>query len=83
MSNLHMSILESIFGNEAVTEEYVPFCDMLLLAFRAENQEEESNLYEKAGFYLINKTPKKEWGRHLIDFAQAIDRKNKRLGLYG
>ena len=78
---MNMSLLDSIFGKEPVTEEYIPFCDILLLAFRAENQEEESFLYERAGFELM-KTPKKDWGVHLIELAQSIDRRNLRLGRF-
>lgn len=78
---MNMSILDNIFKDEAVTEEYFKFCDILLLAFKEENKEDESVLYEKAGFELM-KTTKKEWGRHLIEFAQKIDRKNDRLGRF-
>lgn len=78
---MDMVILDRIFGKEPVTEEYIHFCDILLLAFRAKDQEEESSLYEKAGFELMM-TPKKTWGRYLIEVAQRIDRKNDRLGRF-
>jgi hypothetical protein len=81
MSDLHMSILDSIFGKESITEEYIPFCDILLLAFKAENKEDESILYEKAGFEIM-KTPKKTWGQQLIRISYGIDRRNKRKGRF-
>ena len=83
MSDLDMRILDRIFKTEPVTEEYIPFCDILLLAFRAKDQEEEADLYEKAGFEMM-KTPKDSegWGRYLIEVAQRIDRKNDRLGRF-
>jgi hypothetical protein len=75
------TIYGHIFYGEIVTEEYVEACDKLLQALKAHGQIEESQLYEEAGF-LFDKTPKKQWGQHLINISYRIDRKNKKEGRF-
>lgn len=75
------TILDHIFKDESITEEYIDACDKLFLALKASGKEEESFLYQYAGIAFLD-TPKKEWGTHLIEISYRIDRRNKRLGVF-
>jgi len=70
---MNLILFNRIFNGEDVTEDYLPACEALLLAIKNTGEPESSQLWENAGFAFLN-TPKKEWGNHLINIAQKMDK---------
>jgi hypothetical protein len=75
------TILDKMFPKGSIPESYWEGCDYILVAMKEVGGESESEYWEKAGFFFAE-TDKKDWGRHMIEIAQRIDRKNKREGRF-
>ena len=78
---MNTTILDKMFPNGSILEKYWSGCDLILSAMRESGKELESEYYEQAGFFFSN-SDKPEWGRHLIEIAQRIDKKNEREGRF-
>lgn len=78
---MNTEIFDKMFPNGSIEEKYWTGCDFILHALREVGGELESQYYEKAGFFF-SETDKSEWGRHLIEIAQRIDKRNKREGRF-
>ena len=75
------TLLDSIFDDGVVSEEYIEACDKLLLALRASERKDEYDyvLWDEAGLAFLA-TDKKDWGNHFIRYAEALNNDKIRKG---
>lgn len=72
---MNMEILDKMFPNNSIPEQYWEGCDFILEAMKCEKlgDEDSSTYWERAGFFFLE-TDMKDWGRHMIEYGQALDR---------